>query len=81
MPNPTSLGKDTNIFTHVLFNHYEAPPGFNFEIDGNDPLFISNKKSKDFNAEERAQQLLAHLDDRVQHYMTDDIFCLFGSDF
>ena len=55
MPNPKSLGKDVNIFTHVLFNHYEAPPGFNFEIDGNDPLFISNKKSKDFNAEERAQ--------------------------
>jgi hypothetical protein len=55
MPNPQSLGKDVNIFTHVLFNHYEPPPGFNFEIDAGDPLFISNKKSKDFNAEERAQ--------------------------
>jgi lysosomal alpha-mannosidase len=25
--------------------------------------------------------LIEHLDDRVQHYMTDDIFCLFGDDF
>lgn len=54
MPNPKSLGKNVNIFTHVLFNHYEAPPGFNFEIDLDDSPFISNKKSKDFNAEERA---------------------------
>lgn len=81
MPNPQSLGKDVNIFTHVLFNHYEAPPGFTFEIDSGDPEFISDKKSKDFNAEDRAQDLLAHLDDRSSHYMTDEIFCLFGSDF
>lgn len=81
MPNPQSLGKDVNIFTHVLFNHYEAPPGFTFEIDAGDPLFIVDKKSKDFNAEDRAQALLQHLDDRVKHYVTDDIFCLFGSDF
>ena len=33
MPNAKSLGKDVNIFTHVLFNHYSAPPNFNFEID------------------------------------------------
>ena len=51
MPNAESLGTDVNIFTHVLFNHYDAPPGFNFEIDYGDPLWISNKKSKDFNAE------------------------------
>lgn len=81
MPNAQSLGKKTNIFTHVLFNHYEAPPGFTFEIDAGDPQFIANKKSKDFNAEERAQSLLQHLDDRASHYMTDEIFCLFGSDF
>lgn len=54
MPNAQSLGKDVNIFTHVLWNHYEAPPGFDFEIDSGDAQFISNKKSKDFNAEQRA---------------------------
>jgi hypothetical protein len=36
MPNPQSLGKDVNIFTHVLYNHYSAQPGFNFEIDSED---------------------------------------------
>lgn len=25
--------------------------------------------------------LMQHLDDRIQHYMTDDIFVLFGDDF
>ena len=81
MPNAKSLGKDVNIFTHVLWNHYEPPAGFNFEIDSGDPLFESNLKSKDFNAEARAQELLDHFDGRVDHYLTDDIFCLFGSDF
>jgi len=54
MPNAKSLGKDVNIFTHVLWNHYEPPSGFNFEIDSGDPLFIANTKSRDFNAEARA---------------------------
>lgn len=81
MPNPQSLGRDVNIFTHVLFNHYSAPPGFNFEIDSGDQQFIYNPKSKDDNSEARAQELLNHLDDRSSHYMTDDIFCLFGDDF
>jgi len=65
MPNPTSLGKDVQIFTHVLFNHYSSPPGFDFEIDAGDPVFIADKSSGDFNAEERAQELIKHLDDRV----------------
>lgn len=54
MPNAKSLGKEVNIFTHVLWNHYEAPPGFDFEIDHRDPLFEADAKSKDFNAEDRA---------------------------
>jgi hypothetical protein len=81
MPNPESLGKDVNIFTHVLFNHYNAPPNFDFEIDAQDELFIDNPKSLDDNAERKAQDLLQHLDDRASHYMTDEIFCLFGTDF
>lgn len=63
MPNSKSLGKDVNILTHVLWNHYEPPPGFNFEIDSTDPLFISDEKSPDFNAKARAADLMEHLDD------------------
>jgi hypothetical protein len=53
MPYPDSLGKDLNIFTHVLFDHYDSPEGFDFEIDSN-KLFIDNNKSTDFNAEAKA---------------------------
>jgi len=81
MPNAKSLGKDVNIFTHVLWNHYEAPPGFDFEIDHGNTEFLVNNKSKDYNAEARAQELLSHLEGRADHYLTDDVFCLFGSDF
>jgi hypothetical protein len=31
-PNAESLGTDVQIFTHVTYNHYSAPDGFNFEI-------------------------------------------------
>lgn len=82
IPNAESLGKNVNIFTHVLFNHYGPPPnGFDFEIDSNDPQFLIDKASKDFNADERAKVLLENMDERSDHYLSDDIFCLFGGDF
>jgi hypothetical protein len=30
-PSYETLGKDVNIFSHVLFNHYSSPPGFSFD--------------------------------------------------
>lgn len=43
--------------------------------------WVNNNKSKDFNAETEAQALISILDERAAHYLTDDIFVLFGSDF
>lgn len=57
-PNSQSLGKDVNIFTHVLWNHYSAPGGFNMYMTGGDQPFIIDKDSEDFNAESRARDLI-----------------------
>jgi hypothetical protein len=47
-----------SIFTHVLFNHYSAPQGEDLSAShgngGTDSVFITDKKSKDFNAEDKA---------------------------
>ena len=51
---PSQLGNDINIFTHVLFQHYSAPSGFDFDEVSNDVPWINNAKSKDFNAESEA---------------------------
>jgi lysosomal alpha-mannosidase len=36
MPNEKSLGSDVNIFTHVLYNHYSSPNGYDFDTNDND---------------------------------------------
>lgn len=50
-PNTESLGNDVNIFTHVLFNHYESPTGFNFEPDSFDVPLVTDPNNKHYNAE------------------------------
>ena len=51
---PSHETKDANIFTHTLFEHYYSPGGFNFDMVDNDPLWINDEKSADFNADQRA---------------------------
>ena len=81
MPNKESLGSEVNILTHVLYAHYSSPGGFNFDILDNDDPWINDKTSEDFNADTEAQKLLQTLDERAAHYLTDDLFVVFGDDF
>lgn len=81
IPNKESLGSETRIFEHVLWNHYEAPNGFNFDMIDGDVGFIIDPANEDYNAPTRAVELMKELDDRIQHYVTDDILVLFGTDF
>lgn len=64
-PNSKSLGNDTQIFTHALYQHYSAPSGFGFDAGQNDPFWINTKSSQgneDFNGDEEAAKLKAYLD-------------------
>lgn len=80
-PNSDTLGNDVQIFTHALYNHYSSPPGFNFDILDSDEPFISNAKSDTFNAKEKAQAMIDQVEERRDHYASNDIFMLFGDDF
>ena len=81
MPNADSLGSDVNLFTHAMYNQYQSPSGLDFDIlDGLDP-WVNNKESDSFNADTYAEALMKDIDDRAQHYLTDDIFCVWGGDF
>jgi hypothetical protein len=80
-PNMDTLGKDVNIFTHATQQHYSAPQGFNWEINAGDPEWINNKTSENFNAPERANALMAILDERVSHQRHNHLFTMFGDDF
>lgn len=80
-PNNETLGSDVNIFTHYLWHHYSSPTGMNFDILDGDPPFINNTDSEEDNAKARADAFMLHLDDRIAHYRSDDVFVLFGDDF
>ena len=80
-PNSESLGTDTQIFTHALYAHYSSPSGLNFDVLDNDAPWINNEESKDFNGDTEGAMFAAYLTDKAEHYLTDDIFVLFGDDF
>ena len=52
-PNSESFGTEVQLFTHKigrLQDLYMSPQGFEFDVTNNDPPFISDKSSPDFNA-------------------------------
>lgn len=79
-PNSKSLGNDTQIFTHALYHHYSAPSGFGFDAGQGDTNWI-NTKNEDYNADEESKKLKDWLDEQQTHYITDDLFVVFGDDF
>ena len=83
IPSNDSLGPDVNILAHTLYNGYGSPDGFGFDVlDDNDDIpWINDESSLDYNAPEMASKLIAHLEERQQHYLTDQLFVLIGEDF
>ena len=48
-------GPAADLFTSILYSHYGPPPGFCFDITCDDVPFIDNKKSPDYNVDERVK--------------------------
>lgn len=45
-----TIGKTAQIFTHTLYHHYSAPPGFDFEYDDAHDTFDSLRGTRGYNA-------------------------------
>ena len=80
-PSAESLGTDLQIFTHALFDHYRSPAGFDFDVMDDDARWVNNENSPEFNADQEADRLMALMDERAKHYLTDEVFVTFGDDF
>ena len=80
-PNSESLGEETNIFAQLMWDSYENP-NFDWDIskDCCDP-WINEEGTEVYNAPEWADKLMQDIDNRAQHYLTDEIFVVFGGDF
>jgi lysosomal alpha-mannosidase len=78
-----AMGNQTQIFTHVLYNMYSSPQGFDFDIITDYPFcdWINDESTRDYNAPNEAENLIPLLEERISHYATDEILLLFGGDF
>ena len=46
-----SLGSRSQIFSHSLYNHYSAPPGFSFDARSNDDPIVDDPNLETYNVE------------------------------
>ncbi|XP_060520105.1 lysosomal alpha-mannosidase-like [Cylas formicarius] len=76
-----SLGADSEIFTHILLDHYTAPPGFCFDISCKDEPIIDNPKSAEYNIVSRAINFTTYVDNALQSSTSNNVFLPMGGDF
>lgn len=76
-----SLGTDADIFTSILYNHYNAPDGFCFDILCDDLPIIDDKHSTEYNIDRRAQDFVTVMLQQSRNYTGKNIIVPMGTDF
>ena len=70
-----------NIFAGKLFRHYSAPPEFCFAARCHDPPIVTNKKSPEYNLDERMDTFVKLLQEQADAYKSGHIMITMGGDF
>lgn len=76
-----NLGEAADLFTGALYNQYQPPPGFCFDILCADEPIIDRKHSPDNNVKRRVDEYLAFIDGQRKFYRTNNIILTMGGDF
>lgn len=76
-----SLGSEADIFTSILYNHYNAPDGFCFDILCDDLPIIDDKHSTEYNIDKRAQDFVMLMLKQSRNYTGKNIIVPMGTDF
>lgn len=80
--NPVSDAKiNKPIFTGVLYYHYEAPPGFNFDVGVRDDPIMYDDSLEYYNLEFKAQEFVDYFKVMATHYKQNILMHTMGSDF
>ena len=80
----THNGKRNQIFTHTFYQHYSAPPGFDFDTKSGDDPIVDDPDLSVYNVDEKVEELRDWIDHMSVHYkanVTGHLFQLFGDDF
>ncbi|XP_011181146.2 lysosomal alpha-mannosidase isoform X1 [Zeugodacus cucurbitae] len=76
-----NLDDSSNLFTGALYNQYQPPPGFCFDILCADEPIIDAKHSPDNNVKRRVDEFIAISRNMSKGYRTDNILVTMGEDF
>ena len=70
-----------NVFTGVLYKHYEAPDGFCFDTSCVDPPMVTDENSPEYNIYERVEEIVRYLSEQASNYRSENIMITMGGDF
>ncbi|CAI2381798.1 unnamed protein product [Moneuplotes crassus] len=80
-PFSDTLGARAEIFTHMMYHHYSAPPGFNYnEFQDEHPIF-DNPKYDNYNVDNKTGEFYKYILHMADHYKTNHLLVPFGDDF
>ncbi|XP_061512042.1 lysosomal alpha-mannosidase [Anopheles gambiae] len=72
---------DGDLFTGVLYNLYQAPPGFCFDILCSDEPFMDSPYSAENNVKAKVEKFLYYVNLQAESYRTNNILLTMGGDF
>ncbi|XP_053694119.1 lysosomal alpha-mannosidase isoform X2 [Sabethes cyaneus] len=72
---------DSDLFTGVLYNTYQPPPGFCFDILCSDEPFMDGPYSAENNVDTKVDQFIAIVKNMSSSYRTENIILTMGEDF
>ncbi|XP_058821108.1 lysosomal alpha-mannosidase-like isoform X2 [Topomyia yanbarensis] len=72
---------DSDLFTGVLYNTYQPPPGFCFDILCSDEPIMDGRYSAENNVNSKVDQFIAIVQNMSSSYRTNNIVLTMGEDF
>nr|XP_016945444.1 lysosomal alpha-mannosidase isoform X2 [Drosophila suzukii] len=76
-----NLGEESDLFSGALYNNYQAPDGFCFDILCSDAPIIDGKHSPDNNVKERVDTFLEYVTKMATQFRTPNVILTMGEDF
>ncbi|KPU73915.1 uncharacterized protein Dana_GF15795, isoform B [Drosophila ananassae] len=76
-----NLGEQSDLFSGALYNNYQAPDGFCFDVLCSDTPIIDGKHSPDNNVKEKVDAFFEYVTKMATRYRTQNVILTMGEDF
>jgi alpha-mannosidase len=76
-----SLGSSAEIFTGILWHHYEPPSGFTFDISSKNSPIQDDARLNDYNLPELVDLFVEYARNQSNEYQTNHLMWTMGDDF